>query len=71
MNMFGNLGGFIAPIATGYILQITGQFTLGLFISSGMYVVGAICWMLLDPEARLDRGDVSAPALQAEAEAPL
>lgn len=64
MNMFGNLGGFVAPIATGYILQITGHFTLGLFISSGMYVVGAICWLLLDPETRLDRGIV-------EAEAPL
>jgi MFS family permease len=71
MNMFGNLGGFIAPIATGYILQITGQFTLGLFISSGMYVVGAICWMLLDPEARLDRGAASSSSVQAEADAPL
>jgi MFS family permease len=71
MNMFGNLGGFIAPIATGYILDITGHFTLALFISSGMYVVGAVCWMLLDPDARLDRGEAPAPPLQAEAESPL
>jgi MFS family permease len=71
MNMFGNLGGFIAPIATGYILQITGHFTLGLFISSGMYVVGAICWMLIDPETRLDRGIAEMPLPPVEAEAPL
>ena len=71
MNMFGNLGGFIAPIATGYILQITGHFTLGLFISSGMYVVGAICWMLLDPAAQLDLDAVEKPITAVEAEAPL
>jgi nitrate/nitrite transporter NarK len=71
MNMFGNLGGFIAPIATGYILQITGHFTLGLFISSGMYVVGAVCWMLIDPETRLDRGIAEMPIAPVEAEAPL
>lgn len=71
MNMFGNLGGFIAPIATGYILDITGQFTLALFISSAMYLLGAVCWMLLDPETRLDSGDGRVSPLQAEAEAPL
>lgn len=71
MNMFGNLGGFIAPIATGYILQITGHFTLGLFISSGMYVVGAFCWMLLDPGTRLDRGIAEVPIPPVEAETPL
>ena len=71
MNMFGNLGGFVAPIATGYILKFTGHFTLGLFISSGMYVVGALCWLLLDPETRLDRGDAEMPPLPVKAEAPL
>jgi hypothetical protein len=48
----------------GYILSITGAYTLALFISSGMYVVGAICWMLLDPETRLDR---DGPPIEAEA----
>jgi MFS transporter, ACS family, glucarate transporter len=71
MNMFGNLGGFIAPIAMGYILSLTGAYTLALFISSGMYVVGALCWMLLDPETRLDRDDAATPAPPVEAEAPL
>jgi nitrate/nitrite transporter NarK len=68
MNMFGNLGGFVAPIAMGYILAITGAFTLALFISSGMYVVGALCWMLLDPEVRLDRESGVTPGARFEAE---
>ena len=71
MNMFGNLGGFVAPIAMGYILSITGAYTLALFISSGMYVVGALCWMLLDPETRLDRDYGTTPVAPTEAEAPL
>jgi len=54
MNMLGNLGGFVAPIATGYILEWTGEFTLAVFISSAIYLLGALCWLLLDPEARLD-----------------
>jgi MFS transporter, ACS family, glucarate transporter len=54
MNMLGNLGGFVAPIATGYILEWTGQFTIAVFISSAMYLLGALCWLLLDPETPID-----------------
>ena len=56
MNMMGNLGGFIAPIATGYILDITGSWSLVFYISSAVYLVGALCWILLDPVTPLDRG---------------
>jgi MFS family permease len=55
MNMMGNLGGFVAPIATGYILDITGNWDLVFFISSAVYLVGAACWLLLDPVTPLDR----------------
>ena len=71
MNMFGNLGGFVAPIAIGYILSMTGAYTLALFISSGMYVVGALCWILLDPEVRLDSDSAGSQAPIIEAESPL
>jgi len=56
MNMMGNLGGFVAPIATGYILEITGSFDLVIYISSAAYLLGALCWLLLDPVTPLDRG---------------
>jgi MFS transporter, ACS family, glucarate transporter len=55
MNMMGNLGGFIAPIATGYILDITGSWNLVFYISSVVYLGGAVCWLLLDPVTPLDR----------------
>lgn len=55
MNMMGNLGGFVAPIAIGYILDITGSWNLTFYISSAVYLAGAICWLLLDPVTPLDR----------------
>ena len=55
MNMMGNLGGFIAPIVTGYILDLTGNWSLVFQFSSVVYLLGAACWMLLDPVTPLDR----------------
>jgi MFS family permease len=55
MNMMGNLGGFVAPIATGYILDLTGSWSLAFYISSAVYLAGAVCWLLLDPVTSLDR----------------
>ncbi len=55
MNMMGNLGGFVAPIATGYLLDLTGRWDLAVYISAAVYLAGAVCWLLLDPETPLDR----------------
>jgi len=55
MNMMGNLGGFLAPIAIGYVLDRTGSWNLTFYISSVVYLAGAVCWMLLDTETPLDR----------------
>jgi nitrate/nitrite transporter NarK len=54
--MMGNLGGFVAPIATGYILDITGSWNLVFYISSAVYVLGALSWLFIDPVTPLDRG---------------
>jgi MFS transporter, ACS family, glucarate transporter len=57
MNMMGNLGGFIAPIATGYILDITGSWNLVFSISSVVYVAAAVSWLFIDPVTPLESGD--------------
>jgi MFS transporter, ACS family, glucarate transporter len=54
MNMMGNLGGFLAPIVVGYVLDRTGSWNLTFYISSIVYLAGAGCWMLLDAETPLD-----------------
>jgi MFS family permease len=61
MNMMGNLGGFVAPIATGYILDLTGRWTLVFSISAVVYLGGAACWLLLDPVTPLDGSTEGSP----------
>lgn len=55
MNMLGNLGGFVAPVIGGMILQRTGSTARGwnLLITAmaGLATVSAVCWLCLDPES--------------------
>lgn len=55
MNMLGNLGGFVAPVIGGMILQrrSTGVAGWNLLIDTmvGASAVSAVCWLYLDPEA--------------------
>ncbi len=54
MNMMGNLGGFLSPIVTGYVVERTGSWTGTFYAAAAVYVVGALCWMALDPVTPLE-----------------
>jgi ACS family glucarate transporter-like MFS transporter len=54
MNMMGNLGGFLSPIVTGYVVERTGSWTGTFYAAAGVYVIGALCWMVLDPVTPLE-----------------
>ena len=50
MNMMGNLGGAAGPIVVGYLLKATGQnWALVYELSAGALLIGAICWLFIDP----------------------
>lgn len=55
MNMLGNLGGFVAPVAGGMILQRRGTgaggWNLLIDCMAVAATVSAACWLLLDPES--------------------
>jgi ACS family glucarate transporter-like MFS transporter len=55
MNMLGNLGGFVAPVVGGEILQRSGARAGGWNLLIDTMVVAAsisaACWLYLDPEA--------------------
>jgi ACS family glucarate transporter-like MFS transporter len=57
MNMLGNLGGFLAPVVGGIILQRVGTGTAGwnLFINTMVVAaaVSAACWLYLDRSRRV------------------
>jgi MFS transporter, ACS family, D-galactonate transporter len=47
MNFFNNMMGVAAPIATGYIVGITGSFT-GAFLAAGIVlVVGIVAFVFI------------------------
>jgi sugar phosphate permease len=55
MNMMGNLGGALSPIAIGYILAATNSnWTITFYVSAAVYFTGAFLWIFLDPVTPLE-----------------
>jgi ACS family D-galactonate transporter-like MFS transporter len=46
-NFIGNLGGAIAPVLTGILVDRTGSFHIPFFITAAVAVVGALSWTLI------------------------
>lgn len=54
MNTSGQIGGFLSPIVTGTILTYSnGHWDLPLYITGGLYLLGAVCWLGVDPRRHL------------------
>ena len=50
MNMWGNIGGALAPLVIGYVLAWTNSnWNLTFYISAAIYLMGIVCWAFLDP----------------------
>jgi MFS family permease len=61
MNMMGNLAGGLAPVAVGYILKFSGHnWSIVFWVSAAIYVLGALCWMGIDPVTPLERSETEA-----------
>jgi fucose permease len=53
MNSLGQVGGVIAPIAFGWLVDAYGSWQLPLLIAAGYYVVSALFWLAIDAEKPL------------------
>jgi MFS family permease len=50
MNMWGCIGGLLAPWTIPYILEAAGdQWRVVILVIAGWYAVGALCWLGIDP----------------------
>ena len=52
MNTAGQLGAFLSPIVLAYLLKDQSRpedWVLPLFIAGGLYLAGAVCWLIIDP----------------------
>jgi ACS family glucarate transporter-like MFS transporter len=55
MNMMGSIAGAFSVTVVAYILTWTNNdWTLTFMISSGIYLVGAICWLFLDSHTPIE-----------------
>ena len=61
MNMWGNVGGALSPLAIGYILKLTSNnWNITFYLSGAIYLLGIVFWMLLDPVTPLEDPDAHA-----------
>ena len=49
MNTAGQVGGFLSPIILAYIIHITGDWSIPLYVTGALFLVGALCWCFIDP----------------------
>jgi MFS family permease len=49
MNTWGNVGGALSPLVAGLIVQHTGNWNLPIVLSSGIFFLGALLWVRIDP----------------------
>jgi MFS family permease len=56
MNTFGNIGGALSPLVVGYAISWWQSWTIPFFITAGVYLFGAVCTLLVDPNRKIQVG---------------
>jgi len=49
MNTWGNLGGAIANVVTGFLVEYFGGWNLPIIVSGSIFFLGALLWLKIDP----------------------
>jgi MFS family permease len=57
MNMSGNVGAALFPLAVGWIVAETGNWNLALLLFASLFALDAVCWALLNPKGTLFGND--------------
>ncbi|HJZ60342.1 MAG TPA: MFS transporter [Gemmataceae bacterium] len=53
MNMSGNVGAAVFPLAVGFLVASTGDWNNALLLFAGLFAADAVCWVLLNPKGTL------------------
>lgn len=62
MNTAGNIGGFVCASIFGYLVDASGNYNFPLYVISGMLLISAGLFFLLDPTKQLTAADETSPA---------
>ena len=55
MNSLGQIGGVIAPVAFGWLVETYGSWRIPLLTAGVYYAVSALFWLAIDPEKPLQQ----------------
>jgi cyanate permease len=50
MNTAGQVGGMLSPLVLAYMVDRFGNWSMPLHVLSFLYVIAAVCWILIRPE---------------------
>ena len=53
MNTAGQIGGVISPLVLGLVVQHFATWNAPLYLTGALYLLGAICWIWVDPHTRV------------------
>jgi MFS transporter, ACS family, glucarate transporter len=49
MSTCGNIGGFLFPIVTGFLIQHSGNWKLPIVVAGAIFFLGSLIWLRIDP----------------------
>jgi hypothetical protein len=52
MNSLGNLAAMLNPLIVAYPVEWFGSWNVPLYLMGALFVVGAVCWLVVDPAGR-------------------
>lgn len=53
MNTSGALSSVLSPLMVTLLLRLYGDWNIPLYVMGGLFLMGAVCWCLIDPRKRI------------------
>lgn len=53
MNTSGQVGSFLCPLVVAYALKWYGSWNISIYLMAALFLLGALCWAVIDPNERL------------------
>ena len=50
MNTSGQVGAFLSPLVLAFLVDLTGNWSLPLHVLSALYLMAAVCWLVIRPD---------------------
>jgi len=53
MNTAGQVGSLLCPLMVAYTLKWFGDWNISLYVMGILFLIGVVCWLLIDPRKRI------------------